>query len=94
MSTTSVIPAAQYRRMSTEHQQYCLDNQADAIQQYATCHGFAVVRTYADPGKSGLVLRHREGLAQLLKDVVGESQPYRVILVSMSAAGGRFKSSA
>jgi DNA invertase Pin-like site-specific DNA recombinase len=35
MSFGSRLPAAQYLRMSTEHQQYSLDNQADAIRKYA-----------------------------------------------------------
>ena len=30
-----IIPAVQYVRMSTEHQQYSLANQAAAIQRYA-----------------------------------------------------------
>ncbi len=34
-STTMLLPAAQYLRMSTEHQQYSLQNQAAAIQRYA-----------------------------------------------------------
>src|SRR5580704_8746765 len=42
----SLVPAAQYLRMSTDHQQYSLDNQADAIAQYAAQHGFQVVKTY------------------------------------------------
>jgi DNA invertase Pin-like site-specific DNA recombinase len=32
---TALIPAAQYLRMSTEHQQFSLANQAAAITQYA-----------------------------------------------------------
>ena len=35
MSTDLPIPAAQYLRMSTEHQQYSLVNQAAAIERYA-----------------------------------------------------------
>ena len=31
----TAVPAAQYLRMSTDHQQYSLDNQADAISHYA-----------------------------------------------------------
>ena len=30
-----LVPAAQYLRMSTDHQEYSLDNQADAIARYA-----------------------------------------------------------
>jgi DNA invertase Pin-like site-specific DNA recombinase len=91
MSPTILVPAAQYLRMSTEHQQYSLDNQAEIIKQYATLHGFEVVRSYVDAGKSGLVLKHREGLARLLKDVVGEPQPYKVILVYDISRWGRFQ---
>ena len=47
------VPAAQYVRMSTEHQQYSTTNQQDAIREYARRRGFEVVRTYADVGRSG-----------------------------------------
>lgn len=46
------IPAAQYLRMSTEHQQYSIENQSVAIQRYATVHGFYIVKSYTDAGKS------------------------------------------
>jgi DNA invertase Pin-like site-specific DNA recombinase len=45
--------ATQYLRMSTEHQQYSIDNQARSIEQYAKAHGFAITRTYSDSAKSG-----------------------------------------
>jgi DNA invertase Pin-like site-specific DNA recombinase len=83
-------PVAQYLRMSTEHQKYSLDNQAAAIQSYAEQNGFTVIKTYADSGKSGLVLKHREGLAQLLHDVVGSKQPYGAVLVYDVSRWGRF----
>jgi DNA invertase Pin-like site-specific DNA recombinase len=66
--------------MSTEHQQYSLDNQSMAIRKYAEAQSFEVVRTYSDAAKSGVVLRHRSGLRQLLKDVVEGAQPYRAWL--------------
>lgn len=40
MSATTFIPAAQYLRMSSEHQQFSLENQAAAIQKYTDLHGF------------------------------------------------------
>jgi hypothetical protein len=43
-----LIPAAQFLRMSTDYQQYSLDNQAEAIALYASQHGFMIVRTYCD----------------------------------------------
>jgi len=77
--------------MSTEHQQYSLDNQSDAIQRYATDHGFTVVKTYADAGKSGLKLRNRIALTQLLQDVVGGTREYGAILVYDVSRWGRFQ---
>jgi DNA invertase Pin-like site-specific DNA recombinase len=56
------IPAAQYVRVSTEHQRYSTENQADAILQYAVRYGFDVVRTYADNGRSGLRIDGRDAL--------------------------------
>ena len=41
-------PAAQYIRMSTEHQQYSTENQADVIREYAQRRGLRIVKTYAD----------------------------------------------
>ena len=48
--------AAEYVRMSTEHQQYSTENQKDAIRGYAQARGMAIVRNYVDAGKSGLRL--------------------------------------
>lgn len=90
MAANLLVPAAQYLRMSTEHQQYSLENQSTAIQQYADTHGFEIVRTYSDAARSGLVLRHRTGLRQLLQDVVGRPD-YRAILVYDVSRWGRFQ---
>jgi DNA invertase Pin-like site-specific DNA recombinase len=91
MTTNSKIPAAQYLRMSTEHQQYSLENQSLAIQKYAELHGFEIVQTYSDAAKSGVVLKYRSGLRQLLQDVVSAVPPYRVILVYDVSRWGRFQ---
>lgn len=42
---TPTIRAAEYARMSTEHQQYSIENQGDAIRQYAARRGMTIVRT-------------------------------------------------
>jgi DNA invertase Pin-like site-specific DNA recombinase len=91
MTTNQPVPVAQYLRMSTEHQQYSLENQSTAIQKYAESHNFEVIRTYSDAAKSGLVLRRRAGLQQLLQDVVSGSSSYRVILVYDVSRWGRFQ---
>ena len=38
--------AAQYVRMSTEYQQYSIENQAVVIAAYAQLHNLSIVRTY------------------------------------------------
>jgi DNA invertase Pin-like site-specific DNA recombinase len=86
-----ILPVAQYLRMSTEHQKYSLDNQVAANKEYAERNGFEVIRSYVDAGKSGLVLKHRAGLAQLLHDVTAEEQPYQAILVYDVSRWGRFQ---
>jgi DNA invertase Pin-like site-specific DNA recombinase len=92
MTATLLVPAAQYLRMSTEHQQYSLENQASAISHYAAVHGFVIVRTYSDSARSGLQLKNRFGLRQLLQDVTAsEKTPYQAILVYDVSRWGRFQ---
>lgn len=86
-----LIPAAQYLRMSTEHQQYSLENQSAAIQNYANRHGFEIVQTYSDAAKSGVALKRRAGLRQLLQDAVSGNAACRAILVYDVSRWGRFQ---
>jgi DNA invertase Pin-like site-specific DNA recombinase len=85
------VPAAQYLRMSTEHQQYSLNNQADAIARYAAQRGFQIVKTYSDAARSGLRLKNRAGLKQLLKDSVDGHKEFRAVLVYDVSRWGRFQ---
>lgn len=90
-SKSSLVPAAQYIRMSTEHQQYSTENQADAISEYARSHGFEIVATYADAGKSGLRIEGRDELRKMLTDVESGSAVFRTILVYDVSRWGRFQ---
>jgi DNA invertase Pin-like site-specific DNA recombinase len=87
----SSLRAAQYVRMSTDHQKYSIQNQSDAIAEYAERHGFSIVRTYADEGRSGLRLGGRNALRQLIADVQGRCSNYDVILVYDVSRWGRFQ---
>jgi DNA invertase Pin-like site-specific DNA recombinase len=91
MAAIPLIPAAQYLRMSTERQEYSLENQSHSIAEYAELHGFSVIQTYSDPAVSGVLLRRRKGLQQLLQDVVRGQASYRVILVYDVSRWGRFQ---
>jgi DNA invertase Pin-like site-specific DNA recombinase len=77
--------------MSDEAQQFSIENQKAAIQEYAARHGFVIVKTYADPGKSGVIATHRKGLSELLHDVVGRNPPYKAVLVYDVSRWGRFQ---
>lgn len=89
--TSGKIPAAQYLRMSTEHQQYSMDNQAAAIRQYADDKGFEIVSTYSDEGKSGVTVGGRSGLLQLIDDVESGRSCFAAILVYDVSRWGRFQ---
>ena len=75
------IRAAEYVRMSTEHQKYSTENQSDAIQRYAERRDMVIVQTYLDAGKSGLRIEGRPGLQQLIDDVEGGNAEFDAILV-------------
>src|SRR5690349_15336674 len=83
------VPAAEYVRMSTEHQKYSTENQADAIRQYAEHRGFTIIRTYADEGKSGLKIDGRDALKRLIADVERGTADFKAILVYDVSRWGR-----
>jgi DNA invertase Pin-like site-specific DNA recombinase len=89
--SAELAPAAQYLRMSSEHQSYSLRNQAHAIEQYASAHGFRIVRTYLDAGKSGLTFSRRRGLQALLSDALQADRDFRAVLVLDVSRWGRFQ---
>ncbi len=83
--------AAQYVRMSTDYQRYSIENQAAVIAAYAQLHGLQIARTYRDEGQSGLKLKNRAGLIQLLEDVQSGESDFRHILVYDVSRWGRFQ---
>ncbi|OMS46653.1 serine recombinase [Burkholderia pseudomallei] len=91
--TAQALPlrAAEYVRMSTEHQQYSTENQRDRIREYAARRGLEIVRTYADEGKSGLRIDGRQALQQLIHDVESGTANFQMILVYDVSRWGRFQ---
>lgn len=90
MNERPLLPVAQYLRMSTSHQRYSLENQRSALDLYAREHGMTIVQTYSDPACSGLEMKRRPGLRQLLQDVV--SKPcFQAVLVYDVSRWGRFQ---
>jgi len=84
-------PAAEYVRMSTDHQKYSTENQSEAIREYALRRGFKIDKTYADTGKSGLSLDGRDALKQLIEDVQSGDAQFSTIIVYDVSRWGRFQ---
>lgn len=91
LSPSSARRAAQYVRMSTDHQRYSTQNQAAAIAVFAAQHDLVIVRTYADEGRSGLHINRREGLIALIDDVRNGRADFDHILVYDVSRWGRFQ---
>jgi DNA invertase Pin-like site-specific DNA recombinase len=87
----AATPAAIYLRMSTESQNYSIDHQRAAITQYASVNRMTIVREYADEGKSGLDIRRRAGLLQLIIDVQAGDAGFEVVIVYDVSRWGRFQ---
>ena len=85
------IRAAQYVRMSTDHQQYSIDNQVEVIARYAQRHNMQIVCTYSDAAKSGIRVSRRKGILELIQDVVSGCATYSAILVYDVSRWGRFQ---
>ncbi len=86
-----LFQAAEYVRMSTEHQQYSTDNQREKIREYASHRNINIVKTYADEGKSGLRIDGRLALQQLIRDVESGTATFTIILVFDVSRWGRFQ---
>jgi len=86
-----LVRAAEYVRMSTDHQKYSTENQADAIRAYAAARNIEIVRTYTDAGKSGLKIDGRDALKQLIDDVQAGTTDFSMVLVYDVSRWGRFQ---
>ncbi len=86
-----LMRAAEYVRMSTEHQKYSTENQSEAIAAYAARRGFEIVKTYVDAGKSGLKLDGRAALQGLIADVRNGVADFDAVIVYDVSRWGRFQ---
>ena len=83
--------AAQYVRMSTEHQQYSTENQMEVLRRYAEARGMEIVQTYSDEARSGLNIEGRGSLRELLRDVENGEAGFNAVLVYDVSRWGRFQ---
>jgi DNA invertase Pin-like site-specific DNA recombinase len=80
-----------YVRMSTEHQNYSIENQTAEMEKYALKHNLQVIETYSDGGKSGLIAKNRPELQRLLRDVQEGRNQYSVLLIYDVTRFGRYQ---
>lgn len=85
------IRVAQYLRMSTDHQQYSIHNQAEFIKKYADDHNMEILYTYDDAGRSGLTLEGRHAMQKLLSDVINKNITIEAVLFYDVSRFGRFQ---
>ena len=85
----SLFRAAQYVRMSTEHQQYSTENQADKIVNTPPGAASKSSRPMPTMGKSGLRIDGRQALQQLI-GMSGRAADFQIILVYDVSRWGRF----
>src|ERR1017187_5729649 len=90
-SSGGVVRAAEYVRMSTDHQQYSTENQHAAIQRFADERGIAIVRSFIDAGKSGVGIQGRDALQDLIRTVESGQADFSTILVYDVSRWGRFQ---
>lgn len=82
--------AAQYVRMSTEHQQYSTENQTAVIEKYGAARDIQIVRSFNDSGKSGLQITGRDALQELLEVAESGQADFQYILVYDVSRWGRY----
>lgn len=85
------VRVAQYLRMSTNLQEFSLDNQAQFIKKYADEHNMEILHTYDDAGKSGVSTTGRHDFNKLVNDVLTKEINIDVVLVYDVSRFGRFK---
>ena len=83
------LKGAMYIRMSTELQVESPENQERAIRAYAAQYGIEIVKTYVDPGVSGITER-REEFQALIDDVEQGRNAYTIVLYLDASRWGRF----
>ncbi|MFC3461546.1 recombinase family protein [Massilia haematophila] len=91
MSISQKLQAAIYVRMSTESQNYSTDHQRAKIHEYALANEIEIVKEYVDEGKSGLDIRRRAGLSNLIRDVQAGGAAFQLIIVYDVSRWGRFQ---
>ena len=78
-TTTELIPACAYLRMSSDQQEASIDQQRDEVGKLAKANNYVIVKEYLDSGKSGsLQVTKRTGFLRLIRD--SHDREFRAVL--------------
>lgn len=83
--------AAIYVRVSTDKQNYSTAHQTADLTAFALSLDLTIVKRYTDEGKSGLDIKGRAALRELLSDVQSGRATYGTILIYDVSRWGRFQ---
>jgi len=83
--------AAAYVRMSDDRQNFSIEHQLAKIYAYAAEHSFDIIKVFADPGRSGLQIKGRAGLQDLIATVQSGTAGFSILLVLDVNRWGRFQ---
>ena len=64
-----MIPAIEYTRASTDHQEYSVGDQHKFNHDWAKRNKYKIVKTYSDDGISGGTVAKRPGFLQMIEDI-------------------------
>src|SRR5207253_4852386 len=70
---------------------YSAANQAEIIAQYAESAGFTIVKTFKDEGRSGLNIKGRPALRDLLNQILSGKANFEAVLIYDVSRWGRFQ---
>ena len=82
-------PAAAYLRRSTDRQEQSIDDQARAIERFASEKGLVVVKTYTDDAISGADTQARKSFLAMIADAQRRERGFDTILVYDVSRFGR-----
>ena len=85
------VRAAQYVRMSTEHQQYSTENQSKVIARYAAQHDMEIVTTYTDSGEEWPHPCRARRVQKLLAEAESGHADFSAVLIYDVSRWGRFQ---
>lgn len=83
--------AVAYVRMSTDHQDYSIKNQMDAIEEYAEKNHLEITEIFKDEGKSGVQLKGRDAIICLFELVKSGNADFKHLLIYDVSRFGRFQ---